>query len=323
MSYGSWGRLRTPTASAMPVHWIDSIPRLPDVQSLLPYGNGRSYGDSCLNEDGWLLDARGLNRFRSFDPVTGILNCEAGVLLTDILALIVPKGWFLPVTPGTQYVTVGGAIANDVHGKNHHRTGTFGHHVRRLALWRSDNSVTVCSLAEHPDLFRATIGGLGLTGLMVWAELQLRPIESTALRVDTQRFGSLQEFFVLSQESDADFEYTVAWIDCLARGRALGRGVFWRANHAPAGSPAPRPRSRSLNMPWTPPIPLVNRVSLQLFNSLLYRKTSPRLKTDYRHYAPFFYPLDRIKHWNRMYGPRGFFQYQCVVPPKHSIEAIT
>ena len=322
MSYGSWGRLHAPTNSAVHIRWADAIPRPPDTKSLLPYGNGRSYGDSCLNEDGWLLDARGLDRFRSFDPVTGILVCEGGVLLTEILALIAPKNWFLPVTPGTQYVTVGGAIANDVHGKNHHRTGTFGHHVRRLALWRSDNTVTICSPSENADLFHGTIGGLGLTGLILWAELQLMPIASQALRVDTQRFGGLREFFALSQESDADFEYTVAWIDCLARGRALGRGVFWRANHAPAGSPTPRPPRRSLSMPWTPPIPLVNRVSLRAFNSLLYRKTSPQLETGYRHYVPFFYPLDRIKHWNRMYGPQGFFQYQCVVPQTHSLEAI-
>jgi FAD/FMN-containing dehydrogenase len=217
-------------------------------------------------------------------------------------------------------VTVGGAIANDVHGKNHHRAGTFGCHVRRLELLRSNGERLVCSPSENPDWFAATVAGLGLTGVVTWAELQLRRISSPRLDVDSVRFGHLDEFFSLSAESEQAAEYTVSWIDCLARGKHLGRGIFQRANHGADAAPAP-PKSRKLSVPFQLPVSLVNGVSLRVFNTLIYHKQWSRLKHSSEYYRSFFFPLDSILHWNRAYGPRGFYQYQCVVPTPSAREA--
>lgn len=283
---------------------------------MLPYGNGRSYGDACLNDGGLLLATRGLDRFIAFDPASGVLRCEAGVLLSEILALTVPQGWFLPVTPGTRFVTVGGAIANDVHGKNHHRAGTFGCHLRSLELLRSDGSRRTCTPERNADWFGATIGGLGLTGVITWAEFALKRIAGPMIDVETIRFGRLEEFFALSRASDKDYEYTVAWIDCVARGHALGRGLFMRGNHAGAlyrQRAAKRPRR--LHMPLTPPLSLVNRATLRPFNTLYFHRQRRERQRAAVYYEKFFYPLDAILAWNRMYGPHGFMQYQCVVPP--------
>jgi FAD/FMN-containing dehydrogenase len=223
-------------------------------------------------------------------------------------------GWFLPVTPGTRFVTVGGAIANDVHGKNHHRTGTFGQHILRLALRRSSQGIIICSPSENTDLFHATIAGLGLTGLILWAEIQLRQIANPAMDTETIRFRNLDAFFDLSGESDRDYEYTVAWIDCLARGSSLGRGLFMRGNHAATREKLPTHAGKTHSFPMEMPFPLVNAWSLRTFNSLYYRKQLAQMRRAITHYEPFFYPLDRILHWNRLYGRPGFLQYQCVVP---------
>src|SRR5205823_3417611 len=179
------------------------------MRPVLPYGQGRSYGDSCLNDGGTLLRAAGLDRFISFE--SGVLRCEAGVTLREILEFAVPRGYFLPVVPGTKHVSVGGAIANDIHGKNHHRAGTFGRHVRRLELLRSDGSRAEVSAGD--ELFNATVGGLGLTGLIIWAEIALRPVPGAAVQTDALKFTGLDEFFAISDESDALCEYTVAWLD--------------------------------------------------------------------------------------------------------------
>lgn len=310
----SWGRY---PHAAQRLHALnnrhDLLPQ--HESSMLPRGNGRSYGDSCLNDGGTLLLARGMDRYIQFDPATGFLMCEAGVLLSEILDLIVPQGWFLPVTPGTKFVTVGGAIANDVHGKNHHRVGNFGHHVEGFELLRSDGSRRWCSLTQHADWFAATVGGLGLTGLITYAQLRLRRIGGPWMVTEAIRFRNLDGFFELSERSEACHEYTVAWIDCVARGKAFGRGIFNRANHAPA-LPEQRPTapSRRLRVPVTPPVSLINPLSLRAFNTAYYYKQRD-VSLGISHYDPFFYPLDSIGQWNRVYGPRGFLQYQCVVPP--------
>lgn len=318
----SWGRW--PHTRQTVIRCYDRYAPLPKTrQRILPYGNGRSYGDSCLNDGGILLDTLGLDRFIAFDPVNGVLCCEAGVLLDEILALIVPQGWFLPVTPGTRFVTIGGAIANDVHGKNHHRAGTFGGTVRGFELLRSDGSRRYCSLTENADWFAATVGGLGLTGLITWAEIQLRRIANPWIASETMRFGNLDEFFTLSAASDQDYEYTVAWLDCTARGGALGRGLFMRGNHAPVQcARAPSAPAWRLRVPFTPPFSLINSWNLKLFNAIYYYRRRRREIRAIVHYAPFFYPLDRIVDWNRMYGRRGFLQYQCVVPLVQSRAAI-
>jgi FAD/FMN-containing dehydrogenase len=311
----SWGRHSWPKQAVLPVS--DRSRPFPEFSgTALPYGNGRSYGDSCLNPDGNLLNARGLDRFIAFDPGSGVLRCEAGVTLAEIIDLVLPQGWFLPVTPGTRYVTVGGAIANDVHGKNHHRTGSFGHHVRAFELLRSDDSRRICTPLDAKDWFAASIGGLGLTGLITWAELQLRRVPGPILETENIRFGSLDEFFTLSAASADSHEYSVAWIDCLASGSARGRGHFTRADHASSvAEERLKAPGRGLVMPLTPPFSLVNKLSLRPFNSLYYWKQPALRKRRTSHLLSFFYPLDGIREWNRMYGPAGFFQYQCVLPP--------
>ncbi|CAG2140163.1 Decaprenylphosphoryl-beta-D-ribose oxidase [Cupriavidus yeoncheonensis] len=313
----SWGRsVRSDCALlALPCR-TEELPPLPDFAgSYLPFGNGRSYGDSCLNTGGALLSTHGLDRFIAFDPGSGILCCESGVQLAEISRLMVPRGWFLPVTPGTRFVTIGGAIANDVHGKNHHGQGTFGCHVLRFMLRRSDGAEWLCSPDENPDWFSATIGGLGLTGLILWAEIQLRRIENPWIVSEAERFSHIDEFFELS-ESGTSYEYKVAWLDCSGPGRRMGRGIFTRADHAPAGfrregaARAKRPAA----VGFTPPFSLVNTWSVRAFNSLYFHRAGNEAVSASGHCESYFYPLDHVRHWNRIYGPRGFYQYQCVVP---------
>jgi len=287
------------------------------VGKLLPRGNGRSYGDSCLIPNGTLLHMRGVDRFISFDASTGRLCCEAGVTLAEIIDLVLPQGWFLPVTPGTRFVTVAGAIANDVHGKNHHFTGTFGHYVKAFELLRSDGSQLLCTSDNLQDgWFSATVGGLGLTGLITWAEIQLRRVASPYLETENIRFGSLEEFFSISSASSATHEYSVAWIDCLSTGRSRGRGHFTRADHSTASiDERPRDCVTDKNIPFIPPFSLVNKFTLRPFNTLYFWRQRASHKRFVSHLLPFFYPLDGIRNWNRMYGPDGFLQYQCVLPP--------
>jgi FAD/FMN-containing dehydrogenase len=307
----SWGRWPRPSHQRL-LRLHDRFAALPAAGALLPYGNGRSYGDVCLNQDGVLLSTRGLDRFIAFDEQTGLLDCEAGVLLEEIIGLTLSKGWFLPVTPGTSQVTVGGAIANEVHGKNHHRMGTFCHHVVELELARSSSEVLHCSREQNPEWFAATCGGLGLTGLIRTARLQLRRVPGPWLRGDHLRFANLKEFLELAYQSDREFEYTVGWLDCTAKGAHLGRGVLLRASHGAAVGGQREPRS--LTVPLVLPLSLVNAWSVRLFNQWYYRRASAQQRDARMHYRSFFYPLDRVAHWNRIYGPRGFFQYQCVVP---------
>jgi FAD/FMN-containing dehydrogenase len=257
-----------------------------------------------------------MNKFISFDKSTGVLSCEGGTTLDQILQLTVPCGWFLPTTPGTKFVTVGGAIANDVHGKNHHRAGTFGCHVRRFELRRSDGETLICSTGENPEWFQATIGGLGLTGLITWATFQLRAIDSSFISMESIKFGNLTEFFAISEDSDRDFEYTVAWIDALARGANLGRGIFMRGNHAAKTSTHGLAvhGKQKLEIPVDAPNFLLNPVTVRGFNFAYYQKQQTKVKRSVTHYDPFFYPLDAIGKWNRIYGRRGFFQYQSLVP---------
>ncbi len=314
-----WGRYPRLPQRATALTWADDA--LPAGTDWLPRGLGRSYGDSCLAPAGGLqLHMTGLDRLIAFDPATGLLRCEAGLSLSDILAFAVPMGWFLPVTPGTRFVTVGGAIANDVHGKNHHVQGSFGDCVRRFALRRSDGRVLTCSPTENADWFAATVGGLGLTGVILWAEIALRRVASPVMDQETVRFGCLDDFFALAAESEADFEYTVSWVDCLARGKSLGRGLFMRANHGPAFGAERRRPARRLSVPVSPPVSPLNRLTLSLFNWAYYRRPVPRRAAV--HYQPFFYPLDAIGGWNRLYGRDGFVQWQCVTPAEAGPEPV-
>ncbi len=286
----------------------------------LAYGNGRSYGDVCLNPGGVLWATRGLDRFIDWNPADGVLECEAGVTLDEIIDLVLPQGWFLPVTPGTRFVTVGGAIANDVHGKNHHGQGCFGDHVERLTLLRTDGTEIVCGPDLEPGWFAATVGGLGLTGLVATARLRLRRVPGPWLDVESTPFGSLDAFFALSAEASARCEYTVSWIDCGAMGQGRTRGIFLAGDHVASARAEPRPRSRRL--PLTPPVSLVNRATLPALNGLYFHANRLGAGRKLQHYGSFFYPLDGIREWNRLYGPRGFHQYQCVVPEPGQREAM-
>jgi len=319
LSWGNHPRFpQVPTAC----HWRGDLPAAlsaarQESGTTLAYGAGMSYGDSCLAASDRVLHMRPLDRFLDADWSAGVLTAEAGVTLEDILAAAVPHGWFLSVTPGTKYATLGGAIANDVHGKNHHRRGTFGRHVRRFGLLRSDTGRATCSLHEQPELFSATIGGLGLTGLIEWAEIQLMPIRSSRIEAVTQRFDDLDEFFALSAELDEKHEFCVSWIDCLAKGKATGRGVYTAGDFAPEGALAVE-RPRKLTVPFTPPVSLVNGLSLRAFNALYARRAPAARSRTTLGYDPFFYPLDAILKWNRIYGPKGFQQYQALIPEREA-----
>lgn len=331
--YRSWGRVvRAEHSVARPSGRAEAIAALASSdEPVLAYGNGRSYGDVALNPGGRLIDCRGLDRFISFDRSTGVLTCEAGVTLSEIIAVAnVVDGdgtvWLPPVSPGTQYVTVGGAIANDVHGKNHHAYGTFGEHVLSIELARSDRGVVTCSRSQNADLFRATIGGLGLTGVILSAGLQLRRVPSLGVEFEQIRFGNLAEFFALARESERTWEYTAAWIDCLAKGSALGRGVFSRARHRPGLTVEPSGEP-PLRFPVDAPISLANGLTLPPFNALYWRKLGLRKQVNgVSSYQRELFPLDFVKDWNRLYGRNGFYQFQSVTPleaPDALVELLT
>ena len=306
----AWGRIEPREHVIVPASFADEMVatiRAKDKRPLLCRGMGRSYGDVGLNGGGYLLDTTRADHFLAADWQTGLVRAEAGVSLDALLRVCVPRGWFLPVSPGTKFVTLGGAVANDVHGKNHENAGTIGCYVRRIGLARSTGEML--ELSPGSPLFAATVGGLGLTGVMVWVELQLLAIRSAAMQVETLAMADLEHFFRLSSES-AHWPYTVSWVDSSARGE-LGRGLFIRGRHAEAGPLAPHGPAR-LTVPHAARH-LLNPGTIALFN-FLYR-TRPGV-TGHRtlHYDRFFYPLDSLSHWNRLYGRRGFFQHQSVVP---------
>jgi len=318
----SWGRY--PQLARCYVHkpaWNDQMPGILKAAapgSLLPYGLGRSYGDSCLNAGRELIDCCRLNRILGFDESTGMLRCESGVSLANILDVFLPKGWFLPVTPGTSFVTVGGAIANDVHGKNHHCAGTFGAHVRQIALHRSNDGLVVCNSEENSDMLRATIGGLGLTGVIAWADIQLKRVAGPWIDAELLPFHSLGSFLDLSRESDGRFEYTVAWLDCFAGKNP--RGIFFRGNHATDHGKEFHPK-RGPKLPFALTEWMLNRYTVKAFNTVYYAFYAAKKGASVVAYNPFFYPLDSIRQWNLLYGQQGFLQYQCVIPPESNLAA--
>ena len=307
----SWGRLDSIEHEVLAISDQHQVAKqIKSVTNGIAYGMGRSYGDVCLNPNGLLWNTTKLDRFISFDEVTGRLVCEAGVILRDIQQLTLPRGWILPVTPGTQLITVGGAIANDIHGKNHHVFGSFGDHVHQITLIRTNGEIIECGPQLRKEWFSATLGGIGLTGFIVTAEIQLRRAVGPWLNAETIPYSNLSEFFELADESEAKWEHTVSWIDCISGG---GRGLFMRANPADLKRPAER-NNRKLAMPFVPPVSLVNSLTLRPFNAAYYNIKKRQAGKSLVHYEPFFYPLDNLMHWNRMYGPKGFYQYQSVVP---------
>jgi FAD/FMN-containing dehydrogenase len=296
--------------------------------SVLARGRGRAYGDAALNSGGTVVLTERLDRFLEFDAESGLLKVEAGATIGDVLEAMVPKGWFVPVTPGTKFSSIGGCIAADVHGKNHHADGSFGEHVASMDMVLPDGSRVVCSPNELSDVFWATIGGMGLTGIIESATFKLQPIETAYMKVRQRRAGNLDVAFNLLEDSRHDDRYSVCWVDCLSRGSSLGRSVLITGHHASKGevplmSHDPlrfkQRRTKRFKRDW--PGFMLNPWSLKLFNALYYVREGGR--GEYRSdYDRFFYPLDRMHDWNRMYGRRGFVQYQFVVPRENAREGV-
>ena len=317
----SWGRVVVADQLVHEPAFADEVPRLlKENGPSIAYGLGRSYGDICLNDGGSLIRMHRLDRILNADWERGIIRAEAGLSLDNLLRVAVPKGWFLPVTPGTKFVTLGGAVANDVHGKNHESAGTFGCHVRALGLLRSTGEVTEVGPDRDPDMFAATVGGLGLTGLLLWVELELAPIRSARFDTETSRMRNLDDFFDQAGRSK-DWPYTAAWVDCLARGASLGRGLFTRGRHAEEGGLSVH-RERSLaRVPADAPAMLLSSTSVGAFNRVYAGRPGVEGARNV-HYDPFLYPLDAIQDWNRLYGRPGLFQHQSVVPLKSARQAL-
>lgn len=299
--------------------WIFELQNLnfDDNSKYLAFGNGKSYGDVCLNEDGILIDTKYLNHIISFDSNTGIIECEAGILLSDILEFIVPKKFFLPVTPGTKFISLGGAIANDIHGKNHHSMGNFGNHVLSFELLKSDGKIYHCSKDSNQNLFFATIGGLGLTGIILSAKFKCISIETPFINLESIKFSNLDEFFILNEESK-NYTYTVSWVDCTSKGNSLGRGIYLRGEHTLERELKGKEKEIiDSRLPFPIEWRVINNTSTVLFNKLFYNKQIKKYKSEIVHYNPYFYPLDGVTNWNNAYGKKGFLQYQFVVPEEN------
>ena len=309
-----WGNYPVITARRHVARGLEDLVRCVESQAaVLPQGNGRSYGDAGLFEV--VVSTLELNRLLAFDRTTGVLRAEAGVTLDEIIRFALPKGWFLPVTPGTKQATLGGCVAADVHGKNHHRDGSIGHFIDALELVLADGSVVPCSPTEKPDLFRATIGGMGLTGFVYAVDLRLRPVTSAFVDNLTIKTANLAETCAVLLQTQEDHLYSVAWIDCLSR--RLGRGLVMLGDHAPRAAVEGRPfrlhREARVGLPFLPGFTL-NRPVVKTLNALYYGRQWRARCQRLVHYDPYFYPLDVVSNWNRAYGRRGFLQYQFAFP---------
>jgi decaprenylphospho-beta-D-ribofuranose 2-oxidase len=306
-----WGRT-APTAAR--VAGIDALSS-PGPRGVIARGLGRAYGDAAQNAGGLVIDMTSSGRLLSF--ADGVVAVEAGMSLGSLIDLVLPHGWFVPVTPGTRHVTVGGAIASDVHGKNHHRDGSFSSHVLSMELLSPSGRHV---LEPGSPEFAATAGGMGLTGVVTQATLRLLPVESAYVVEDIERCSDVDDCMARMSERDDSYRYSVAWIDCLARGARLGRSVLMRGDHAPADAlpsgVAPLERPGGLRLPALPWAPngLLRRSSVAAFNELYFRRAPELERGHLVGLDPFFYPLDAVAGWNRMYGSRGFLQYQFVVP---------
>jgi len=320
-----WGRYPAQTCNLYrPERYADFRP---NSTCLIARGQGRSYGDASLNESGGVMLTERLNRLLDIDVSKGILRAESGVTLAEILPVIVPQGWFLPVTPGTKFVSLGGCIAADVHGKNHHHEGAFSQYVIGIELILADGRQVSCSPTENSELFWATMGGMGLTGLIGEVTIQLIPVQNGSMMVQHIAADNLEQLFHLLEDPEKDDRYTVAWIDSLARGRQLGRGIAMFGHHAtaeelPSDLKYTGKAKNGRSIPFDLPPLLLNPFSIGAFNALYFRHEGGKRKPFVCGYDPYFYPLDAIGHWNRLYGKRGFVQYQCVIPQITAFEGI-
>lgn len=317
-NYNPWNNI--PKNSNSNINYIDNNLSIDFNQktTYLGRGEGRSYGDVCLNNNGTLLDTKNLNKVLNFDYINGFIECEAGITLSEILNFIIPKGWFLPVVPGTSFVTLGGAIANDIHGKNHHKLGSFGNFIEELTLLTSKKGIIKCSLSQNLEKYSATIGGLGLTGLIVSAKIKLIEVENDLVDSRSIRFSSLNEFFELNKKLEKSNDYTVSWVDINIKNKEL-RGVFHVGNHSKKIQNYTIKKNKKLfiKVPFLQRFSLVNNLTINILNNFYFWiNKSNQLKI--KNYRSFFFPLDIIKNWNKAYGVKGFYQYQFVVPLENS-----
>jgi hypothetical protein len=290
-------------------------------------GNGRCYGDASLGEH--IFSTKKLNKFISFDRLNGIIECESGVLLSDVLEITVPQGYFLYVTPGTKFVSVGGAIASDVHGKNHHSEGCFSEYVIEFKLMIENGDIITCSREENPEKFWSTIGGMGLTGIILSAKFKLKNIQTAYIRQESIKAENLDEIFRLFEESES-WTYNVAWIDCLQKGKNIGRSIMMRGEHAFHHELPQKFRDQPLRLKkkFEPKVPfyfpgfVLNALTVKIFNYFYFKKQSKKEVKDFIDYETFFYPLDFVKDWNKIYGKSGFIQYQMMIPKEKGKEGM-
>lgn len=320
LTYTGWGNVLSATTEiARPERHGTLADLITDCEKILPIGSKRSYGDAALVTDGRGLQTERLDRLLDFDPETGTLEVEAGIKLGEILRLFAPRGWKPAVLPGTGMTTVGGAIANDVHGKNHHIDGSFGQHVKSLVLLTADGKARRISATREAGLFKATLGGVGQTGLITSAILQLAPCPSTMMSVKETRIDNLNAF--LEAFEQATSPYQVGWIDALAKDDVLGRGILEEADFSKS-SAAPAKSKRPGSIPLTPPSFAMSTLVVKLFNALYLRRVPSDGRTVERPLSAFFFPLDKISNWNRLYGKAGFYQFQCVLPPDRAPDGL-
>lgn len=309
----------------------DSLSKIIDFvknhNEIIARGNGRCYGDSALSEH--IFSTKRLNKFISFDRLNGVIECESGVLLSQVLEVIVPQGYFLFVTPGTKFVTVGGAIASDVHGKNHHAEGCFSEYVLEFSLLNERGEVLKCSRDENQEKFWATIGGMGLTGIILSAKFKLKNIETSYIYQESIKADNLDEIFRLFEESES-WTYNVAWIDCLQKDKNLGRSILMRGEHAfkhqisqkQQQNPLELKKGINPSVPFYFPGFVLNNLTVKLFNLLYFNKQRKKTVKNFVHYESFFYPLDIVNDWNKIYGKKGFIQYQMVIPKEKGKEGM-
>ncbi len=290
-----------------------------ESKQFIPRGNGRCYGDASLADE--TINTLKYDKILSFDTVNGVFECQSGLMLDAVLEVVVPKGWFLPVTPGTKFITVGGAVGSDVHGKNHHVDGSFSNHIVEMDLVLASGEIVTCSPEKYPDLFEATCGGMGLTGLITRVKFRLKKIESSYIKQKQVKASNLEEIIELFDKYK-DYTYSVAWIDCLKKGEHFGRSILILGEHAKVSElpeskkqdPLKLPKKKQITFPFNLPSWVLNAFTIKLFNWAYYGKNFKKEINNVVSYEPFFYPLDAILHWNRGYGKKGFVQYQFVLP---------
>jgi decaprenylphospho-beta-D-ribofuranose 2-oxidase len=319
MDLTGWGRYPRIQARA---HSFESpeelLSWLKKDSNYIVHAEGRGYGDCALSPE--VIFTRRFNNILDFDPQTGMVSCESGVTLAELIEVFLPRGWFISITPGTKFISVGGAIASDVHGKNHHNAGCFSECLLSFDLMLPDGKIVSCSRQKNKELFRATCGGMGLTGVILTATFRLQKMQSGYIRETILRAGSLPEIFDLF-ENHSSATYSVAWIDCLAKGQSMGRSLLMLGEFADTGS-LEFPKSKVVSLPIDLPAFTLNKYSLSVFNHFYYWRRSLPLMDRLVPLTKFFYPLDAIQHWNRLYGGKGFTQYQLVLPKEASFQGL-